>query len=404
MNSINIPKSALKNLYINKRLSMARIAKRFHCTSGTIQRAMRRYGIKSRTLSEANRKIFISKQTLKKLYYQKKLSTEVLGKLYRCSHATILNIMKLYKLKRRSRLGTRKPVIISKKILKEMYLKRKLSQEQIARKMKCSRCAIEKLMKKYNITPRSLSEAQIKYPKYNFSGNPIEKAYLIGFRLGDLRVDPAKLQIQIGCSTSRPEQVKLIKTLFCKYTKAIVKQNRFIKGQLITDIKCLLNKSFKFLLPKQDRVEPWILKNKKFFFAFLAGYIDAEGYIFVRLPKKSKTPLAGLEIQSYDKGILYQIWQKLSQLGILCPRPTINKRKGYVSKNGVINRKDLWRFSVNRKKALFLLLNSIESHIKHNKRKRDLKKAKENLISRLKNKNNIKSFLNHKTRPSRAWF
>jgi len=386
MRQIIISKNTLENLYINKNLSMAKIAKRFYCTAGTIQRAMWHYGIKSRTISEAAREVFIPKQTLKKLYYQRKLSTEEIGKLYHCSHVTILNIMKTYKLKRRSRLGTRKPIIIPKEKLKKFYLDRKLSETQIARKMKCSRCAIEKLMKKYKIKPRSLSEAQMKYPKRDFSGDPVEKAYLIGFRLGDLWTRRAKFQIEVSCSTSRPEQVKLIKTLFQKYTKITMRQNRFIRGQLITDIKWLLNKSFEFLLPKQDRIEPWILKNKKFFFAFLAGYIDAEGHIFTRLYKKSKTPTAGLEISSYDKGILCQSWSKLNEIGIKCPKPSIKTLKGYISKNGIINRGDAWRLSVNRKTALFSLLNSIEPYIRHPKRKKDLLKAKRNLIFRLKNR------------------
>lgn len=384
MGQANIPKNILKDLYMNKKLSMEKIAKRFHCDPTTIQRIMRKYRIRSRTLSEAAREVFIPKQTLKKLYYTKKLSTGRIGKLYHCSHATILNIMKIYELKRRSRLGTRKPVTIHKKALREFYLDKKLSQAQIARKMKCSRCAVEKLMKKYDIKPRTLSEAQMKYPKYNFSEDLIEKAYLIGFRLGDLYVTPAKFQIQVSCSTSRLEQVKLIRTLFQKYTKITIRQNRIIKGQLITDIKFLLNKSFKFLLPKKDEIEPWISKNKKFFFAFLAGYIDAEGHIFVRLYKKSKTPIAGFEIQSYDKNILFQAWKQLNKLGIRCQKPLMSKPKGYISKSGIINRKDLWRLSVNRKNYLLSLLNSIESCLKHGKRKNDLKNAKENLISRLR--------------------
>lgn len=384
MRQTSIPKNILENLYIDKKLSMAKIASRFHYDPTTIQRLMHKYKIKSRTLSEAAREVFIPKQTLKKLYYQKRLSTGEIGKLYHCSHATILNIMKIYKLKRRSRLGTRKPVIIPKEILKKLYLGKKLSQNQVARKMKCSRCTIEKLMKKYKIKPRTLSESQMKYPKYNFSGSLMEKAYLIGFRLGDLRVMPAKLQIQANCSTSAPAQVQLIKSLFSKYTHVNISRNRVLKGKRITEMCCLLNASFGFLLPKRDRIESWILRNKKFFFAFLAGYIDAEGHIFVRLYKNSKTPIAGFEVQSYDKGILQQTWLKLNEIGIRCQKPRINKSKGYISKNGLIHRGDLWRLSVNRKRDLFFLLTLIEPYIKHAKRKSDLQKAKENLISRLK--------------------
>jgi len=385
MKQINISKNVLKDLYLNKRLSMAKTGRIFYCNPTTIQRLMHKYKIKSRTLSEAATKVLISKQVLKKLYYREKLSTIQIAKQYKCSHATILYKMKLYNLKRRGKLGTRKPIIIPGKKLRKLYLEKKLSESQIAKEIKCSRCAVEKLMKKYDITPRSLSEAQMKYPKYDFSGDLIEKAYLIGFRLGDLWAKPAKLQIEVNCSTSRPEQVKLIKALFHKYTKVKIRQNRFIKGQLITDIKWLLNKSFKFLLPKRDQIEPWILQNKKFFFAFLAGYIDAEGHIFTRLYKNSRTPTAGFEVSSYDKGILRQAWSKLNEVGIKCPKPSIKTPKGYVSKSGIINRGDSWRLNVNKKAALFSLLNSIEPYLKHPKRKRDLQKAKKNLIFRLKN-------------------
>ena len=68
MERINISKNSLRNLYVDKRLSMAKIAKRFRCDPTTIKRTMHRYSIPSRTLSEATRKIIIPKRTLKELY------------------------------------------------------------------------------------------------------------------------------------------------------------------------------------------------------------------------------------------------------------------------------------------------------------------------------------------------
>jgi len=380
---MKVTKTLLKKIYWANGASIAQIAQKFHCHPSTIHRKMKQYNIKSRPLSEAKRIFMISKKDLRESYEIKKLSTCQIAKKFEISHATVLNRMKKFKIPRRSKLGTRKPVIVPMQTLKELYLNRKLSQTQIARKMKCSLCAIQKLMKKYRIKSRTLSESQMKYPKHNFSGNLIEKAYLIGFRLGDLKVVPAKLQIQIDCSTSRPEQIELIKNLFRKYTKVRVKQARFIKRQLIADIRCLLNKSFNFLLPKQDKIESWIFKNPKLFFAFLAGYIDAEGHIFVRLLQKSKIPTAGLQVQSYDKNILQQIWRKANELNIKCPKPLLAKPKGYEAKPGVKNKKDLWRLSVNRKGALLKLFTNLKLYIKHKKRKQDLCRALHNIQSRL---------------------
>ena len=363
---------------------MAKIAGQFNCDPTTIQRALRKHRIKSRSLSEATRKVFIPKTTLKNFYCQKKLSTEMIGKLYHCSHATILNMMRLYGIKRRSQLGIRKPVIVPKDILKRLYLERKLSRIQIAKKIKCSGSAIEKLMKKYNIKPRSLSEAQMKYPKYNFSGNLIEKSYLIGFRLGDLNVEVAKLQVQVRCSTTVTAQVKLMKSLFSKYTHLDIKKTRFIKKQLVTDIRCFLNNSFNFLLLKKDQIEPWIIKNNKFFLAFLAGYIDAEGCFLIRRYKNMKTHVAGFELQSYDKNIINTIWEKITSMGIRTPKPKMSRRKGYESKIGFINKKDMWRLSIYKKDSLLKFLDFIKPYLKHPKKRNQLFLLRRNIISRLK--------------------
>lgn len=378
-----ITKKELVNLYSREKLSMAKIAKIFKCDPGTIQRKLRKYGIKSRTPSEAAKKVSITKKTLKELYYQKKLSTEEMGKLLDCSHATILNKMKFHKLKMRTRLGLRKPVVISGEVLKSLYEVQRFSQTEIAKQFTCSRGAIEKLMAKYRVRPRNLSESQMIYLKSDFSKNMIEKAYLIGFRLGDLYIAPAKLQIHMSCSSSRYNQIILIRHLFKKYSKIIVTRRRILKGKRIWEIRCLLNKSFQFLIPKNDNIEPWILGNKKLFIAFLAGYTDAEGHIFTRLYRNSKTLYSGFEVQSYDKNILLQSWKKLNELGIICRKPKINKLKGYTQKNGLVNRKDLWRLGIYNKKDLYLFLTTIEPYIQHRKRKKDLLKAKKHLTARI---------------------
>ncbi len=125
----------------------------------------------------------IPQKQLQKLYLHKRLSTGAIANVYRCSHATILNYLKKYGISRRSRLGTRKPIRISKTVLFYLYHQRKLTQKQIAKKFGFSRYGIQTKMKKYHIIFRSLSEALMKYQKIDFSNNLSEKAYLIGFRI-----------------------------------------------------------------------------------------------------------------------------------------------------------------------------------------------------------------------------
>jgi len=366
---------------------MGKIAQIYNCHPFAILKMIRKCGIKSRSLSEAMSKVRIPPKKLKILYEKKKLSTASIAKMYNCSHATILNKMKIYRIKTRSRLGMRKSLNIPKETLRKFYKKQKISQEKIAKKFKCSIWGIQQKMKEYQIKSRSLSEAGMKYPKRDFNGDLKERAYLIGFRLGDLHVSRKKLQIHMGCSTTVSEQVELIKNLFSQYTYVYIKPSRILNGKQVIDIQCLLNNSFNFLLKKEDRIEDWILTNDDYFFAFLAGYIDAEGASSSNLNKKfGKTPYVILEIQSYDKNILKQIWEKLNSLAIFSPKPKINKPKGYISKSlysiGYTNSKNLWRLAVNRKDALLMLFNKIEPFIKHLKRKEKLSRGKKNLLLR----------------------
>lgn len=381
---MEIDESLLKKLYWSQKWSIAKIAERFNVHPFVILGKMKAYKIRTRSLSEAMTKFNISKRDLRMLYEVKKLSTIKIAKKFKISHATVLNKMKVFGVKRRSQLGTRTPVIISELLLRKLYEKKKLSESRIAKKLGYSRFAVQTKMKFYRIMPRSLSESNTKYPKKNFNSNPVEKAYIIGFRLGDLYVYRKDFIVCVRCSTTVPEQIQLVKNLFSKYSRVCVRKSRTLEGRQVFDTNCYLNSTFEFLVPKEDKIESWILKNKKLFFSFLAGYIDAEGYIFIRLPKKSKTPFAGLQVQSYDKNILKQSWSKLKELDIKCPFPSISTPKGYETKPGMRNKKDMWRLSVSRKDAVLKLFTSIKPFVKHAKKKRALLKALFNVRSRLK--------------------
>ena len=114
-------------------------------------------------------KIFISKRELTKLYYQEKKSKYKIGEIYKCSFKTVLN-----------------------------------------------------RMRDFRMVPLSRSIIQSTYDKKDFSGNLTEKAYLIGFRLGDLNVyktTPNSEVIVVRCHTTVREQVELMRKLFNPYGK-----------------------------------------------------------------------------------------------------------------------------------------------------------------------------------------
>lgn len=260
-NKINIPKQTLTELYENQRLSIAQVALRFNCTGRPIHRLLKKYRIRIRTVSQAKQKYSIPKNELKNLYVTQKLSTDQIATRFGCNHITVVNRMKKYGIKSRGHLGLTKPINISKEKFEYLYYKRNLSASQIAKIVHCSRSGIERKMKIFKIKTRNIDNRVCKYKKYDFSGNLTEKAYMIGFRLGDLNIVPVKNIIVARCSTTKRNQIKLIRNLFSSYTKPNVTMAK--RGTF--EIAAYLNKSFSFLLPKHDNIEPWILENPKFF-------------------------------------------------------------------------------------------------------------------------------------------
>jgi len=379
-NKIIIPKQTLVELYENQRLPISQIALKFNCTGNPILRLLREHQIKTRTVSQAKEKYFISKNELKNLYLRQKLSTDQIAKKYGCNHTTIVYKMRKYGIKSRGHLGLIKPIKISKEKLEYLYHNRKLSAVKIAKILHRSKGGIERKIHNFNILTRNIDNRACKYKKFDFSGNLTEKAYMIGFRLGDLNVVLVKNIIVVRCSTTKINQIKLIKKLFSPYTKPYIT----VAKRGTYEIAVYLNKSFSFLLPKQDNIEPWILEDHQFFWAFFAGYSDAEGSLHFNrtnsnLPKSSTI----FELNSYDKNILHQFWKSLKKDNILAPLPRISHPKGTPCGNKkYFSNNDTWRLTVSRKDSLWKLVHYWEKYSKHKNKQTAIEKAKRNIMLR----------------------
>jgi hypothetical protein len=230
-------------------------------------------------------------------------------------------------------------------------------------------------MKNFDISRRCMSEAHTKTWRADFSRNLDEKAYLIGFRLGDLHVSKTKpgnsATIRVLCASSKFEQIELIRQLFEPY--GYVKITPRING--LTHISCYLNMTSGFLLPKQDKIEDWTLSDKEFGIAFLAGYIDAEGCFGI-----DSNGSGNLKIESYDVGILFQLYEILRQSDVICPPPNLIKKKDSAKQK--LN-KDLWRLGVYRKSSIDHLCVLLEPYLRHMKRRQDMMITWQNVRDRI---------------------
>lgn len=266
---------------------------------------------------------------------------------------------------------------IPKKELEKLYYKQKKSKYEIGRIYACSFKTVLNRMREYGMKSLSRSIIQSTYKKQPFSGRDEEKAYIIGFRLGDLNVYQTASHsevIVVRCHTTRKEQVNLIKKFFKKYGQVTIGNGKSFY------INCFLDTSFDFLLKKEDRVEDWITENSNYSNNFAAGYIDAEGNIGVYDGR------ARFKVDSYDKNIIFWIYRWLLRNDILCPEPMRVGKKGQIYDKGLNYKfnKDLWRVRVSRRESLGKLFSIIKPLLRHSKRLEHLNKCLKNLDDRKK--------------------
>lgn len=364
---IIIPEEKLIVLYVKQRLSTYEIGKIIGCDSTVVQNRLRENGIK---LRNPKKKRFISRERLNYLYINKKLSTQKISKLLKISSCSVYHKLK------EANIKTRKKRIfdINKKKLEELYVEKKLSCSKIAKFYNFDPVTVFSKLKKYSIKTRNYFEANIKYPKKIFDGGNELKAYMIGFRLGDLNVRSLNNEstVILKSSTTKEDQVNLIKKVYGRYGRFWMKRY----GKVFSTMTFLDN-SFSFLVKKEDDIEKWIMQEDNLFFAFLAGYSDAEGNFGVY------NNAARFRIGSYEKNILRIIYNKLNLLGIKA-----NFNQEGKSVKGKYNQ-DFYRVSINGKQPLIRFINLIKPHIKHAKRYKDMVLCEKNILERNK-KQNIK--------------
>lgn len=363
MRKIDISKDDLTKLYKKERVNIFEIAKIYNCSPACISKRLKEYGIDTWW-----KPVKITFDDLKRLYLNRKMTMREIAEYIGCGQTTIVNKIHQFGIKSRKNIPK-----ISARELDILYHKNKKHQWIIAKQHNCSRATISNRMRFLKIPSRTKSEISSKYSRYNFSRDLLEKSYMIGFRLGDLCVHKHRFLISVSTTTTKSEQIYLFKTLFEKYGHIRLRSHlsKFCSNNKNKSyiVETLLNDSFNFLLPKEDRIPMWILRNKKLFLSFFAGYIDAEGCLSIA--KDRKWFSLALIIRTYDKNTLRQIWEKLNVLGIECPKPRLTLKRGLRD-----NKKDFWVLGVYRRRYLAKLIKMLEPYIKHDLRKSKIKSMK----------------------------
>ena len=174
-------------------------------------------------------------------------------------------------------------------------------------------------LRKRGIKLRDKVEAQIqavtKYDRRPFSGDEIEKAYLMGLRYGDLHVVRHGRAIRVRVSTTRPAMADLFESLFKPYGHVA----RYPRKAKLVDfewtLECDLDSSFSFLLTKPTIAELEKLSRAEMI-AFLAGLFDAEGSIFLHIKRGRYNP--EVTFSGTEDNLLEYVKSAIGILGLRC--------------------------------------------------------------------------------------
>lgn len=318
-----------------------------------------------------SKKIKILEEVFRNLYEKENLTTFQIADKFGCCQATIWKKLKEFNIK--PKLPGVERVSLSKAVLEELYLNKKMSTWQIETKLKIPRSTIHRKLKKYGLNIRDRADSHIINFRKDFSGNLIEKAYLIGFRLGDLgvrKIYPNSKTISVASGSTIKNQIFLIENLFKNYGKINIQKTK--KGKF--NIQVALNETFDFLL--EHNAPQWVFYNKDYFFSFLAGFSDAEGSI------KIYNDRAQYSLGNYDIRLLGIIRDNLIKYGINCNKLITDKRKGKKNNQGYVYQNNYSSLRISSKKELFNLLLELSKYMRHPDKIKDLNIAINNLNRR----------------------
>lgn len=257
-----------------------------------------------------------------------------------------------------------------------LYTHENLSPAKIAEKYNCSSVTVRNRLLESGLPLRTKSAAQTKYPKHSFSGSNAERAYMLGFRYGDLNVYQPKATsevVVVRCHTTHEAQEEVFEQLFGKYGRITKSRN-----SRSVHLNCYLDLSFLFLLDKDNtNTLQWISTDDALRWSFAAGYIDAEGTFGLNQGK------GRFKVDAYDMEIIFEMHELFIKYGINS-KLRIIARKGE-NDYGWVWKKDLWRVSVNEAQSLEKVITLLLPYLTHKKRRKDCATVLQNISQRRKN-------------------
>lgn len=299
----------------------------------------------------------IPKHILVEKYVNKNMSLAELSRMFKTDSNTIKKYLLLHDITLRTP-RSKKPsmwlcdINISREYLYDKYIICRLPINAISRELNIDRHFIRELLKKYNITRRGKNSSyQYGFNEHFFEDINYNNSYWAGFIAADgCIIHNKKNQHRLQITLSEKDHYHLIKFKDAiNYTGNVRKSSREYKGTLsrlkkriyyissisISSNKIVtdLNRNFNIVSKKSLILQPPNIKKENAV-AFIAGYIDGDGCIFIRDQDRKLYPrinvLGTLDLLEWMQKTL------IDELNFQTI-PTINSRMGEKNKYYILN-------------------------------------------------------------------
>ncbi len=254
-------------------------------------------------------------------------------------------------------------------VVDQLHNKKNLSLLRISKEVGRSYTAIWGLCRALEIHTRSVAEAdrnsiaiRSKHKRTSFDGTEEERAYILGFRHGDLTaLQVSGTAVMVTSTTTHPAFAKLFHELFQRYGH-IYQYPMYEEGKGYKwKVAVRLDNSFQFLLqPRQEALRSYA-QDRKLFLAWLAGLVDSDGNIHTT--EGEGRGRARVVVYNNDTALLQNIISHTRAVGYHFDGPYLMKPTGSITPYGIRYTKDLWYISLQRIEEVQRIL--LELTLKH---------------------------------------
>ena len=263
------------------------------------------------------------KEDLQRLYVDEHLSAAKIAKLYGLKYANpkTAESTVLFHLKRAG-IARRDPAEHVRKVTEEMvdgWVRRYQAGESLRQIAgdQVGAVTIFNHLRRRGIKLREKVEAQIKavtkYRRSPFAGDAFDRAYLLGFVLGDCAVVRHGRAVRVRTATTHPAMAELFDDLFGRYgcVKKYPRASRLTGFEWSLEVD--LDDSFEFLLDAKISPPPKPPEGNGEFLSYLAGFFDAEGGAY--LHRTAAGFFFELYITSTEDSLILPIHARLTEFG-----------------------------------------------------------------------------------------